>query len=347
MTTRNRVLIGALLLLGSAVARGAAASSVETFVLAVGGQSIGGPGFSCSTFSPATPALAFFGGVSAAVPTDGLAPCSIAGGYRTQTVSTVLPIADTTSIATSFNSGTNSLSGSAHATARPGSVGAEAHATFTGPSNGGIVKGTTSYGLFNESLTASSPSVPPNTQGTVRLTFTVDGSLSVTGPPPFTSTADVELYYQIDNGPNFTLMRAQANDASTLPFAGTGTGAPLTGFTRTPGSLTGSGLISSFGQPFVWGTAFNLKFGVLAAALPATSATNDVNFATTATLTGIELFANGQPVSNFTLVSGSGMPYDAQGVPEPSVTVLCFFGVAGVAVCGGLRGARWRILERV
>jgi hypothetical protein len=307
-------------------------------VLAVGGQSMVA-GFSCATFGPATAALSFFINVSVGVPTDGLAPCGIAGGYRTTTAA-LGPISDTTSINTSFNTlPVNTFVGSASANAQSGTVGAEAHGTFTGPGNGLIVKGTTSYGLFNESLTASSPLVAASGPGTIRLTFTVDGSLSIVGP----GTADVEFNYSLNTGPSLILMRAQANSAVSVPFAIAGTGAPLTGFTAVPGSFAGSGSIDTFDLPFVWGNAFDLKFGVLASALPATGATTDINFASTATLTGIQLFSNGQPVTNFTLASGSGTPYDANGVhpvPEPSTSALALVGFAAIAAAGNRRGAR-------
>ncbi len=340
MRSGKRNVTGALLLLASGLPFGANAASVETFVLAVGGQA----GFSCATFAPATPALSFFINASVAVPTNGLAPCGIAGGYRTTTAATAGPISDTLSLNTSFNSlPVNTFVGSASANAQSGSVGAEAHGTFTGDSNGLIVEGTTSYGLFNESLTASSPNVTLSSPGTVRFTFTVDGNLSIAGPLPYASSADVELNYSLNSGPSYVLMRAQATSSGAVPFATSGTGAPLTGFTAVPGSFSGTGAIDTFELPFVWGSAFDLKFGVLASAHPATGSTADINFASTATLTGIQLFSNGQPVTDFTLVSGSGTPYDANGVhtvPEPSTSASMLGGLAAVAAVRNRRSAR-------
>ena len=297
------------------------------------------PGFSCATFGQATPALSFFINASVAVPTDGLAPCGIAGSYRTTTAATAGPISDTLSLNTSFNTISdppgNTFVGSASANAQSGSVGAEAHGTFTGPFNGLIVEGTTSYGIFNESLTASSPNVTLNSPGTVRLTFTVNGNLSGRG-------TDVEFNYSLDSGPSIILMRAQQGSPGSVPFAITGTGAPLTGFTAAIDSFSGSGAIDTFDMPFTWGSAFDLKFGVLAVAQPAAN-TADVDFFSTATLTGIQLFSNGQPVTNFTLVSGSGTPYDANGVhpvPEPSISASLAVGLAVIAAAGNLRAAR-------
>ena len=334
MRSCDRVLLGVLVLLVSAIAIEASASSVETFVMAVGGKSMVGPDFSCATFGPATTAFTFFINASVAVPTDGLAPCGIAGEFRTTTAAAG-PISDTTSLSTSFNAEPNTFSGSASAHAQSGIVGAEAHGTFTGSGNGLIVEGATSYAIFTESLNASSSNVTLSTPGTVRFTFSVDGSLSG-------NNNDVEFNYSLDGGPSYILMRAQTTGAGATPGVATGSGAPLPGFTLAPGSFSGADTIDSFDLPFTWGTPFDLKFGLMAVASPTSGATADVDFASTATLTGIQLFANGQPITDFTLASGSGTPYDANGVhavPEPSSLSLMLAGATALAIRSGRRHA--------
>lgn len=307
------------------------AISSETFVLAVGGDSQVGPHLSCTTFAPATPALAFFSNVSPAIPTDGLATCGIAGGFRTTTIPTAGPISDSTSLTTGWNGGANSATSSAVALARSGSVLAEAHGSFAGSSNSLTVRGAASYGLFVDSLTASSPSVSASTPGTIRLRFTVGGVVSVAGPPPFSSVSDVELNYSVAGGPSFILMRAQATSADQVPFAVAGTGAPLVGFTAIPGRFSGTGTIDSFDLPIVWNTPFDLKFGILASVIPSTGATAVVDFTQGATLTGIQLFANGQPVQNFTITAASGTAYGPNGVPEPGIASMLPLGALALA----------------
>lgn len=308
------------------------ATSVETFVLAVGGQSQAGPQFQCATFGPATSNLGFFINVSVGVPTNGLTTCGIAGGFRTTTAASG-PISDSTIVSTAFNAlPGNTVNATASANARSGKVGAEAHTTFTGASNSLLVEGATSYGTFVETLDIKSPTVVAKTSGTVRLAFTVDGNLSVAGPAPFASTADVEVNYQLGNGPSFVLFRAQANSATNIPFAIAGTGAPLVGFTLAPGSFSGVGTVETFDLPIDWSTPTDLKFGVLASAQPGTGATADVNFLNSAKLTGIRAFANGQEITDFTVATGSGTIYTAQGVQIAPVPLPAGLGLLSMGM---------------
>ena len=72
-------LSASLLLLLSALP--VSAQTVETFVLSVGGISIG---TGCSTFTTPSPVLSFFGSQGIAEPVPGYAPCSIGGGMTDQ-----------------------------------------------------------------------------------------------------------------------------------------------------------------------------------------------------------------------------------------------------------------------
>lgn len=322
----------------------AGAASVETFVIAIAGQTEALPGFACTTFGPATPGIAFFLNVTPSVPTDGLANCGIDGGFRTITLASAGPTSDATSLSNAFAQ--NSFSGSTLALARAGSVLAEAHATFLGPSNSLITEGSASYGLFTDRLTVSSPSVAPGTTGSIRLRFTIEGALSVSGPPPASSTADVEINYSVAGGPSFLLMRAQATRSDLTPFATTGTGAPLAGFTLAPGSFSGAGDVDSLPLAITWNTPFDLKMGLLAGAIPGTGATADVDFSQAATLTGIELLANGLPIHDFTITSESGTTYGANGVPEPATGAMLVSGSVALIALGLRRRADVRTRMR-
>ena len=76
---------------------------------------------------------------------------------------------------------------------------------------------------------------------------------------------------------------------------------------------------------------------MLAYVIPGDGATDAVDFASSALLTGIELFdAAGNPIPDFSIDSGSGTVYDANGVhltsaaPEPATPAVFGLGLAGL-----------------
>lgn len=293
---------------------GAVASSVETFVLAGGGQSgpLGPPpGLQGATFIAPAPVLNFFGPHPPSLPTGGLATCNIAGGFRTTTAAAD-PLSDTISLSTVFHlAPPSSFIGSASASAQYGHVGVQAHGKFTGPVNAFIVRGTKAHGTVRET------GLQPNTNAdAVKWQFTVDRSLS--GTRRFFPT-DIDVRYQLDTGPIFTLMRAQVDDSlsqpliSVPPAFGTQFGPGVFGsFTLAPGSVSGSGVVETFTLAIVPGTPFDFTFGLLAATLPSTGALADI-FAT-ARLTGMQLFTGGQPVTDFVITADSGTVYGPNGI---------------------------------
>ena len=288
-------LVAVMVHLGSVPA--SAQPRVETFVIAVGGVS------SCWTFIPPAPVLAFFGGSGVSIPIDGLAPCGIAGTMN-QTTDPVGPLSDSTSVDTVF--GDNSFRGSAVAFAQYGFVSAQADGTFTGSQSSLVVDGAEGFGLFKDTFTFRSLSVPEGATGFVRFSATVAGNLFSDQP----GTADVEVKYQQNTGPIFNLMRAFV-DQRFAPFM-TPTAA---GFTLTPTSISGSDQFSTFSLPIVYGTPFDFTLGLLASSLPGIGGPISADFNMGAQLTQIEAFdSSGQPVVDFAIASGSGTGYDASGV---------------------------------
>jgi uncharacterized membrane protein YjjB (DUF3815 family) len=74
---------------------------------------------------------------------------------------------------------------------------------------------------------------------------------------------------------------------------------------------------------------------VLAATVPNTDATGNVDFATTVKLAGIQFFVNGQPIPHFAIASASGTYYDRYGVhpaPEPSSAAAAAAAIACLGV---------------
>jgi len=311
-----------LLLLSGVTASPAVAGSIETMVLSIGGQ---------STDSTYGPPPSFFSGMffnsGVGIPSVGLGPGNVAGNYRNQYASSSA-LSDSIALNTTFNSGLNSFTGSAEANAQYGKVGAAANAVFTGPVQPNLLQGAEGYGIYRDTFTINSSTVASGTAGWLQFQFTVDGNLSGKG-------SDVEINYQ-QNLPNSTanylLMRAGVTNQGAS-FLNTPTDTIPSGFTVTPTSVSGSAVLDTVSLPFVYGTPFDFTFGMLAIATPSSGSTADVSFAATALLTGIDVYNPvGQPVTDFSVTSGSGTRYDANGVhissvPEPGSLALALIGV--------------------
>ena len=311
-------LLGAALLLGVTVGTPmlARASNLDTFVLAVAGNS------TWNTYGPPAAVQEFFNG-GVGIPTNpaGLAASNVAGDFR-RTTTTGPALSDSMTLATTpINDGFGTFAtfgGSAGSGVQYGKVGVESHGTYTGVTTSSVVAGTEAYGIFNESMSITSPTVVSQSDGYVRLAFTIDGSLSSTG----FGTSDLEVNYQVDNSPIYSLMRAQV-DARFSPFLHAGTGQSLSGFTVSPTAISGSDTVTTFLIPIKFDKTFDLKFGMFAYTIAGTGNHQlDVSFRNTALLTGIEMFdASGNALSNFTIQSGSGTTYDRNGVHLNTVTV--------------------------
>lgn len=319
---------------------------LESFTMTVGGQSNFG------TYSAPAPVYnGFFGqgnvlGVS--IPSNGsfsnpsfLAPTGIDGSWRQQTATSGV-LSDSMSVSTTFNAGANTYTGSAAAQTQFGQIGVEAHGTLTGTFNGNLVDGSEAYGLYRDSMQFFSSTIAANGgTGFVQYHFTIDGSLSSVGP----GTADIEALYQHGTNPIYTLMRAQVDSRFGTFISGATiasvSNASAYGYTSTLGpgtaSLSGTGVFDSFFEQFTVGSSVDVTFGLLAFGWPATDGTNDASFMSTARLTGIDIYDQfGRRVTDFTITSGSGTVYDANGahptnlnaVPEPSSLILALIGSA-------------------
>jgi hypothetical protein len=124
----------------------------------------------------------------------------------------------------------------------------------------------------------------------------------------------------------------QAGTPSFFPSGSSG----AAGYVFTPTSIGGGGVFDTVPLDVVFGAPFELTFGVFAYALPRAGSAAS-SFASTALLTGIDIFdAAGQPIDDFTIVSGSGTLYGPHGlqvaaVPEPATTVLLAIGLAAMS----------------
>lgn len=301
------------LLLACLIAPAGAAPTLEVFVLSVGGQS------TWFTYSAPQPVMDLFGPRGVGLPTNsaGLAASGIAGGYSL-TSAAAGPLADANAIATpnwvTSWSPTNTFTGSSAANARYGRIGAEADGTYNGWSDSATVAGSEAFGAFRETMTVTAPSVANGTNGLIRFHLTIDGSLSSTGDA---GTAGVIVNYQHNGGSSYTLMRATADPrgfGDFYPYSGPG----RDGFSISTTAVSGSGTFPTFDLPIVFGTPFDIRFGLMAYVVPAKNNVLDVSFAGTAKLTGVEVFSSGgTPVAGFEIASGSGVGYSAVGVHLP------------------------------
>ncbi|HEV7574614.1 MAG TPA: PEP-CTERM sorting domain-containing protein [Caldimonas sp.] len=320
---RSTTLSSGVALALALAAASAGAAQLETLVVDVAGQS-GYP-----TYRAPQLIVDFFGGNGVGLPSNGLPVGGLPGVERGKTAATG-PLLDAAS-ASGAGVGTFgpwSANGSSSANAIYGKVGAAGSGSMVSFGDANTVAGFEAAALFSDSMTV--PDAVRNGQhGSAVLHFTIDGSLAVSGP----GAAAIFANYRKDSGPVFTLMTAsiQAGTATFAPQTGSG----RAGYTVTPTSISGAGVFDTVALDVVFGTPFELTFGVFAYAIPRLGSA-DSSFASTALLTGIDIFdAAGRPIDDFSIVSGSGTFYGANGVqiaavPEPTTAALLATGLAGM-----------------
>jgi hypothetical protein len=313
--------MGACLALAMA-AISASAAQVETLVVDVAAQS----GF--PTYRAPPLIVDFFGGNGVGLPFNGLPVGGLPGVERVKT-SPSAPLLDAAAASGTGNSsfGIWSVSGSSTASAEFGKVGAAGSGTMASSGDANTVAGFEAAALFTDSMTV--PDALRNGQlGSAILHFSIDGSLAVSS-----GSAAFFANYQKDSGPIFTLMTASIQAGTPTFFPSTGSGAA--GYVVTPTSISGAGVFDTVPLDLVFGTPFDLTFGVFAYAIPRAGSASS-SFASTALLTGIDIFdAAGRRIEDFSIVSGSGTLYGPRGVqvaavPEPTTTALLATGLAAM-----------------
>jgi len=313
----------------AAAPQAGAAPSLEAITGVVGGAGGGSSPLGCGTFGP-VPELSFFT-FNTLAPLGGYGPCGYSGGYTTAT-SPSGPLSRHASLGPVIlgppgpPGSTGYFDGTADARASYGSLGAAAHANIAGgvPGSSLALFESTGAATFSDTLTASSASMANGSAGTVRYTFSVDGSLTSLGTPG--AFLFGETYAALDvqhlGGPVYELMNAHVRRGGLGTISNN---PPPAGWVTSTGSLSG-GSTFAIDMPMVWGQPWDLKVGLLAWAY----GTADSSFLSTAELTGLELFDAGHnPVTTFSITAASGTHY-AAAVPEPSTVVLMLAGLAGL-----------------
>jgi hypothetical protein len=332
-TCRSFIIVLSLLSCGPPTSRLTASPiTVEILVYAATGQS------PTTTYASPPLVLEFFNGEGVPLPANGL-PAGGLTGIERHTIASSGMLTDAGSASGSGDSifGPWTGAGSATANATFGKVGASATGTRVNVGDNNTIVGFEGAGAFTDSFTINSPSLALGSIGHAVLHWTIDGSLTRTGN---SGTTAVDVNYQQNAGPIFSLMRAivQAGVAPDLvPRSGPG----RDGFAVSVDSINGRGVFQTMPLGFVAGSPFDLRLGLLAYALPRDGSAT-AQFGATALLTGIDVFNGlGQPVTDFTITSGSGTFYDADGVhlvPEPSGLALCAIGCATLFMAS----AQWR-----
>jgi hypothetical protein len=312
-----------------------AAASVDTLVGVVGGAGSANINLGCTTFgAPAEAAFYTFRGPT--IPQGGIAACGDSGGISTA-VAAAGPLNSQRSLAPVIlgNPGYSGyFDGTANAGANFKAISASAHANISGGIPGSNLALFNSAGAakFTDTLTASSPSAPTNSAGSVRFEFSVTGNLASLGAPAayFFGDTYAVLDLKLNGGPTYEILNAHATRGSPGTISN---GAPPAGWVSGPGSLSGSSTFYSFELPMTWGKPMDLQVGLLAWAY------GTADSSLSATIAGVDFFDAGhKAVTVFSLASASGTDY-ISAVPETSSVALLLAGL-------GTLVTRRRLLRR-
>jgi hypothetical protein len=325
-----RILVAAMLAL-ALPATSRATSSVEAWAGVVGGTG-GSIQNGCTTYGAPAEMIPMFTLVSLGMQVlGGNAACGYSGGWTDLTAATG-PLANSASLAPVIlgNPGfSGSFDGTSSSLANYATLSAAAHANISGGPPGSPTALFDSQGasFFSDTLKVTSPSLANGSLAYVQYRFAVSGDLSALGAPApgnFGQALGQLSLLQNNVGPYQVA-------TATVTRGGLGTvsnGSPPTGWTTSTGALSGSSTFDSLLLPVTVGQFWQLQVGLIGWAY----GTADTSFFD-ASLIGIQLFdAQQQPVSQFTLMSGSGTAY----VPEPATALLLLVGL-----CALPRARRW------
>jgi len=219
------------------------------------------------------------------------------------------------------------FSGLAEAHASYGSVGASASGTSTRQGNF-LGNASGAFGVFTDTLLVTSATHGTGANGSVVFEFAVDGQLAVDN-----GDFDPQVQILLGHADALLAVRLGTQLANVFRAQSTlfGNQAPSTnppgaaGFTATQGAtgwtLDGSTTAQTGKLPIQFGTPVVFTAGLLAEAYPQTASTAtgaaSVDFFTTATLTGIQVFdVLQQPVDDAQVSAESGTQYVPEADPD-------------------------------
>lgn len=338
----NRDKMGATLLLIALTAIPSSANSLQVYAGVVAGTN------SC-TSGGATPTAitSFFGsdttGFGLPLTGNGISSCGLSGQINnvTQSVGPLNTVYNLNNAA--FSTGA-SFSGSSSGYANYGFVGVSASGTLTGVAGATGLAENAAFGIASDTINVAGTGT-----GFMIFDFTYNGSMTV-GTPANGGGGQSQVQVQLGNtneeifssGLSGTSVGVEGEEVD--PLGQIVFGQPV------PGCVIGSATYTCTNatfqtteMPVDFGVPTTFAFGLLTALQANDSQTLDSD-PPNMSLTGIQAYnANGQLISDFTITSGSGAEYGANGIesepanaPEPATFLLV--GCALIA----LGGKRWR-----
>lgn len=326
-----------LFVFGLSATTALATSSVQAYAFSVAGQS------SCGTWGPGDHMRydypgGFSGKYVVGTPGPG---CNVQESSQYSTSASGPVNASSSASSTSMGPSRNSsYSGSSQATAGYGQLGVSADGSYSGTMDTFTTRGAESFATFTESFTIAGAA---GQYGYFVPTFSVDGEWNKTG----SAAVQFQMDYQVNTGPTYLLYRIQSDITQPPSLWYNGYVNSIPGLSVGANSVTGSAQISigpgtsvapiyfEFNQPF------DLTIGLYASVIPypGSPSTGSADYLHTASMSGISILdASGKVLPEFTISSGSGTLYDANGVhvvPVPAAVWL--FGSGLLALPGVVR----------
>jgi hypothetical protein len=283
----------------------------------------GGPGSTFSFFS-IEPTFGFGNGG------NGISDCGLAGSTSNITNAGTTPANSATVLNNAgFVGGTGNYNGNANASANFGSLSAGTSGALVGtePANG--TAEAVGFAIAQDTI-----NIAGSGTGSVSFQFTINGGLSQGGAD--LSEGEILVQLQLGSSPD-PAFYGNISESSSLTEGSAGGSIP--GCTDGTGSFEcTNGIISTVALPITFGTATDFDLGLLAST-DILQGTSSVDPFPGLSLTGIDVFdANGAPIDSFSITSGSGAVYGANGlisepppvsaVPEPFTLSLFGTGLA-------------------
>jgi hypothetical protein len=330
-----RFRIGFVLFLSCMAAVPGFAGSLQVYTGVVGGS------ISCNQGGgPPAAITAFFSDtLGFGIPIGGIAPCGLSGQVNNVSQGTGPLNSNYNLNNVALVTGATS-SGSASASANYGNVDATASTTINGVVGGTGLSEAVAFGIDNDTL-----NIPGSGSGFMSFGFEFGGSLEV-GNPGNGGEGQEDVVVQVGNimqevfyaglsGTTVGVEGEELDSAGAYAF-----GEPVPGCVTGSGSFTCTNATFSTSMlPITFGMPMTFDFG-LASAVEADDDQTVASDPPNISLNSIQVYnASGQMLQDFTIQSGSGAVYGADGIeaepantPEPSSFVLAGIGltIAGV-----------------
>jgi hypothetical protein len=283
---------------------------------------------------------------------DGIGDCGLSGGISNLTAAAG-PLTSVTNLGlTPYSSyPANSFYGSASATANYGSLSIATSGTVNGVQGANGNAETVAFGIASDTLNVAC--LPACTTGYMAFEFGLTGSLTVTNPA---NGGGGEMQVNVQAGSNNeNIFYSNVAGASVYQGGIENVGGTLYAGQPVPGCLTGSGnfvctnaTLQTFMMPVTFTGGVSFSFGLLGDTTPDSSQTVTVD-PPDMSLSGIQVYdAGGNLISNFTITSGSGSAYGADGfesgpvsgTPEPGTLISLALGLVFLGL--GHRRSRYK-----